>query len=246
MTVAGCLQLLFAAIILAAFARNEKTENFFISICLKHDQDQNGDAYRDFKVGIGFASVTITITGLVFLATEKYVKSRSAGQMPPPSFGRYQRNIVTFKETVVYNTVMCIGTLASSILCAVSRSLIPLIASIAITFAITLSILIQSLRVPSLSTSNQIVPQTEPVFYIQPPSFLPRRDSKIHPNCPIAKSRRYRPGQAPSPKSDFKPIVLPRRLVTKDDPVNPLTVTGLPKQIIMVKPCNVDVDESIV
>ena len=213
MTAAGCFQLLFVSLEIAAFAINDK--NFFMSICLNQDPGENEDAYRVFNVGIGLICATTIPTGLLYLATEKYVKSRSAGQIPPASFGRYQRNIVTFKETVVYNTVMCIGNAASLILCAVSRSLVPVIASIAITFAISLSILIQSLRVPSLSTSNQIVPQTEPVFYIQPPSFLPRRDFKIHPNCPIAKSRRYRPGQAPSPKSDYKPIVFPRGFVTR-------------------------------
>ena len=102
-----CLALTLTIIlILFTLVNNYKSpETAFIAICLNHNFKMSKN-WHTYSIGISLFAIGLVSLLIMGFSSAYILKSKSKnGYNPPAIFGRFQRNILTFKETLVYHTI---------------------------------------------------------------------------------------------------------------------------------------------
>ena len=77
-----------------------------VNICTGENSAIDADSLRLPIVSCGIGITIITTTLLLFLSAKRFVKSKSKSGKTPAIYGRYQRNLVTFSQTIFLNTAI--------------------------------------------------------------------------------------------------------------------------------------------
>lgn len=155
-------------------------EEKFISICLKHDSLNNVNTLKSLIIKYALTILGLIVFCIMLWSSIAYVKSRSRdGKTPPAIIGRYQRNIITFVETVIYHVVFTLILIIFPFVNISYNVIYGCILTICQPILFNTYLLIKSLRIPLASNSNSAVAPSNPIFYIREPVIQPRRDHFI-------------------------------------------------------------------
>ena len=93
--------------------REEGKELFYMSICLRHKNVESSRSFKPLIVFSGIILAEMLASWILYFSSRRFVRARSKGNPPPAIFGRYRRNVVTYNETIVFNTITVIVELIS-------------------------------------------------------------------------------------------------------------------------------------
>ena len=150
-----------------------------ISVCLEHHMKTDKDTWKYPMVMIGVILTAITPMWILYLSSRRYVWVRSATRdLPPAIYGRYQRNIVTYSQTIWIFTIFTV----SSMIC---MSLTTLTQDVSWHFVLIIQVFCfvayVSCNYPRKTKVNRVADlEMKPsIFYIRSPHIIPRRDENI-------------------------------------------------------------------
>ena len=182
MTAAITLQILFCSLIFLVHLRDSRTEVIFISVCLGHNPENFENSWRDFGVFTGILIIPVILLWFLHFSATNFVHKRSTNNIPPAIFGRYQRNVVTFSDTLIYYTIIIVSSIIWPLIfnqSAFTALMIYMFSIIVVIFVVSIAIPLRTRRNPMIFQSNQKAPKSEPIFYIHPPQLVPRRDHSV-------------------------------------------------------------------
>ena len=171
--------LLYALAIASNF---RKGEDAFISICLNQEFNTE-DSWRNYYIRCALILVVLATLSVLFWSVQTFVRLRSKdGKTPPAIFGRFQRNILTFNETMAFHIFMTASMLAATGLNILFHTIQGCIILFMFPTLFSFYILVKSYMNPTLLTTKER-PQSQ-IFYIREPQIQPRRDHiiEVHPN----------------------------------------------------------------
>ena len=179
-TLTGAFNLFFVATLLS----NHFSSNvpYFIKICMG-ETVANESSYKAPTLIMGFSLTIAVSTGLLFYFSKRFVSGKSQNKSKlPVIFGRYQRNVVTFKQTIVFNSVIMSLMVFQLFLMYDKDShdlaiMFPLSTDLfASLFDIYLIIKIES-KFSKPRSKNKVSQQRS--FYVRQQEMVPRKDSII-------------------------------------------------------------------
>ena len=204
------MSLVFYVISFSWYFKTNYQEPFVQQICLKKE---NPFGNQSLKVGVteAFAFWTIELLFMwIFYGVSKlyFVKKSKDGKMPF-KFGRYQRNIVTFFDMIVYNSFCTLNFFSVPSVYILqdfnfSKSSIRMFFLLyylvldIVTVLLTI-ILIFKLKknIPSLIVnSTRIIPHSSEKFYVREPIIIPKRDVE----CLADNKHQYLSSNSTKPK----------------------------------------------
>ena len=146
--------------------------------------------FKDVFVIFGVMLSAMTPFWILYFAARRFVSLRSEGNLPPTIFGRYRRNVVTYNETIVYNTIAVAGSILVTWLSVITETMISVYLHAILFFVITLVMTIKAFKNPFLFRPNaRVGPEKEgSVFYVRTPEVKPRRDN-FPPPAPSSAPR---------------------------------------------------------
>ena len=178
---------LFAAIVGSRhFKTDTDDEPILMSLCLKKSFSFHQNSFLSYG---GFLFVIFITTWLMYGSSIYLIRSKSKNGKMPQKFGRYQRNVVTFIQTVLFNsvqevvfsfvalfpTVLDLGASPENI----QRFVLAAVLFYSIIFHFLIPIIIISrlkTRIPALflDESRNVLKRNS--FYVKQPELVPRRD----------------------------------------------------------------------
>ena len=161
LTIAVALNMFQYCMILVSHTR-DNFKPVIVGVCLGHDSEDH--VWRGIIVEIGVLGVSMIVTIIMYLSTIKFASSRRG-----IIFGKYQRNIATFQQTIIYNTTLIVVGLIDVVLVVNLNSVAWHITTI-VMMAVFPFTLIFNLK----KSEVQVMPSTE--FYVHNPIIAPRRD----------------------------------------------------------------------
>ena len=233
------------------FRHQAGKELFYMSICLRH---KNVESSQSFKPLIVFSGVTLAemlASWILYFSSRRFVRARSKGNPPPAIFGRYRRNVVSFNETIFYNTITVFGRFVCLGLLLATETMINQYVLATMFSVVTFMMMVRAFKDPFLfrpKSKVKVNPKNEgSVFYVQAPQIVPRIDTipptaqvsvlnhriiLVQPTAFIPKSILRRDSIAPPP-----PDTGPNEAIQDNAPPHH-PVTGINHDIIFVKPAN--------
>lgn len=221
---------------------NLREEPVFIKICLSHSGKRNIESWKNYSIGISLFCIGIISLMLMYWSSYKYLKSRSKdGRTPPSIFGRFQRNVLTFTESMYYHTLILVVILIFTVLNYWSNSIYFCIIPICTTFLFSCYILLASMIKPTFHRPKPNVAPQDQIFYVRDPQIIPRRDHLV-PHIPIpGQNMNIQPVPIPANIIHVQPVnnELEEPIVSPSQNVNVQPVP-IPDKIIHVQPINND------
>ena len=167
---------------LLGLTSNTRGDLVFINVCLQNNPDDYEKNWKNPLIGVCMTSVGIVTLWILYLRSRNYVVSRSKdGKTPPSIIGRYQRNILTLRESMWYHSLMYLSGLTFTVIynfiyaSNVSISISIIFISMPILFHIYILTKLQLRQI--FQQSKNI--QNPRYFYVREPKILPRRDFAV-------------------------------------------------------------------
>ena len=179
---------LFAVIVVSRhFKTDIENEPVLMSLCMKKSYSFQQNSFISYG---GFLFVIFIITWLMYGSSRYLINSKSKNGKMPQKFGRYQRNVVTFYQTVLFNSVqeivfgivaffpylVSLGASPETVQTFVLGTV--LIYSIIFHFLIPIVTISRlKTRIPALFMNNKKISVLKyKSFYVKQPDIVPRRD----------------------------------------------------------------------
>ena len=155
------------------------TEPAFISVCMNHKinhEDEN--TWKATTIMIGTLLPAFVSLWILYFSSKRYVSKRSKSKdQPSAMIGRYQRNIVTFKQTVLIFTIFVATSLTSMRLTTLTLNVKWHFIMIFVVFVIVVFIFYKKTMSKNINNDREISKTAE--FYVHEPDIVPRRDNLI-------------------------------------------------------------------
>ena len=167
-------------------AYEEKT--FFMKVCLKQDYVNNFATWRIVFQMFSFMILIAACIWIMYGASWFYIWSQSKNRKVPQKFGRYQRNICTFSDTVfitsfeiLYNIFFLLVMHYFEVYNKNNLQTVGLFLHLSFDFIVSflfplLLILKLSRNIPYLFQTKISIAPLEIEFYVKPPELSPRED----------------------------------------------------------------------
>ena len=177
-------------IILSRHFRGYEEKNSYMKICLKEEYTYDFENWRIVIQMTAFMILILSSIGILFGASYHYILSKSKNGKVPSKFGRYQRNIYTFSETVtnVSSVFLCFifanlfirmyssEVYSKSKLQTISL-LLQLLFELIMNFILPLLHIRKLLRkMPDLFHAKTICASSKIGFYVRQPELIPKED----------------------------------------------------------------------
>ena len=190
LTAAITLNVFFYGLIFSRYFKDEEQEVAAMSICLRDEIVPSTQPFKDMFVIFGVILAAMTPSWILYFAARRFVSLRSEGSLPPTIFGRYRRNVVTYNETIVYNTIAVAVSILVTWLSVITETMISVYLSACTFFIITLVMTVKAFKDPFLFRPKaRVEPEKETtVFYVHAPEVTPRRYD-FPPPAPIIKHK---------------------------------------------------------
>ena len=175
--VTGCFTIFGLGIIISS--NNYKTNTFSFSICLGSDLNLVNKTHQNFLFPIFISIWPAIVINILYLSIRYYVNVRKIGKHPPILYGIYQRNLITFKETVIYITIKIFVGKALMLLYVLTESDKHTMKMLARTILLIyifrdfLLVLYMHFNLNKVDIDKPLKPVG--VFYIHDPVIVPRR-----------------------------------------------------------------------
>ena len=175
--------------------------NIFHVVCLQENQkDLDIDTWNFYILAVSVGICILIFTWIIYFSITIYRKRKSTGAKVPIIFGRFQRNIVTLDQTIVFNSIVCCFGLCFPLsvtipnvleLSTEQRKFCILMFHLAehCLYILFPLYLVPVIRVKMSSTNSVKEKSKVNVFYIKTPSFIPRRDVTLLQGQPYPISR---------------------------------------------------------
>ena len=201
--IAIVLTLLFIMFILSRHFSASDKKSFFMKLCLKEDHKIDQTTWRIIIQMFSFRILILTSILIFYFASWYYIKSKSKNGKVPSKFGRYQRNIYTFSDTVLIVTtiffavsISCIFEMYVHFAEGYNKSqlqtlilLMNFFFDLITSFVLPLLLIIKLLRkIPDLFYKKTKCTPSINVFYVRQPDFVPREDVIRIPKSPTFKN----------------------------------------------------------
>ena len=186
LTAAVTLHTFFYGVISTRHFRPEEQEVIFMSVCLGHEIVPSNQPFKDVFVTFGVMLAAMTPSWILYIAAKRFVRVRSKGNLPPAILGRYRRNVVTYNETIVFNTITVFVELISVLIMMTLDSVVVVYLQVLMFFTITMIMTVRAFNDPFLfqpKSKVKVSPENEgPLFYVRTPEMVPRRDFILSPS----------------------------------------------------------------
>ena len=163
----------------------KQSYSFTLNLCLQSKSSEI--SYSNFLLHFFAQSLSAIVVMIFYIASNYFVNARKNGKLPPKMFGNYQRNLITFKETVVY--LLTLGPPAA-IICKVSIFIsiqlnlfdnttirvMSLILYLILSFRVLILVVYLHFRINNVDIDVQ---RKVEVFYVNVPEIVPRRDYEM-------------------------------------------------------------------
>ena len=194
---------------------------FVIKVCLKNDNLSEINSLRVIFEATSFMIIELLFMCIFYGASWFYFFKKSKDGKVPTKFGRYQRNIVTFSDMIIYISVYSIifFSIPSIFILEdfnVSKTTIRIFFLLFILFVeITASFILPTIlifklknNIPSLfRNSNQIIHSSNFKFYVRQPLIIPKRDMDVLQNHKHQYSYSKNPPKPKNSLSTFQPKI---------------------------------------
>lgn len=165
-------------------------EGIFTLICLNCKNRIKSGKYsvKLIKITLCYSASLCVISSIVFYTVKKYVRSNTnTSKNIPIKFGKYQRNVVTFNQTMIFGLSLIISNAILVTIPLINDDFTnTFIRQIVIIFQILvfdivfgfmmpfLTLINLRKKIPDFYIQNRRVIKRDPIFYIFKPDFLPR------------------------------------------------------------------------
>lgn len=177
----GCFSLLTYSMILASHTKQIEMTNLCL---LNYSNEYHMSWNKNLKIGTAFTTAGLILLWMLYLRCKFFVATKSKdGTTPPAIFGRFQRNVLTFEETICYHTLMTVSGFVTPLLNFYVSDLIfaqiSFLCTFLTSFLLQLYILVRSVSRPILHKSDTSSVSKSQLFYVRKPQIVPRRDFRI-------------------------------------------------------------------
>ena len=190
LSIASAFTVLFCMIILSRHFRGYEENNSYMKISLQEEYTNDFENWRIVIQMTAFMILILSSIGILFGASYHYILSKSKNGKVPSKFGRYQRNIYTFSETVANLSFIFLCSIIGNLVIHIYSSevysksklqtiflLLQLLFDLIISFIFPLLHMRKLLRkMPDLFHAKTICASSTIGFYVRQPELIPKED----------------------------------------------------------------------
>ena len=169
--------------------KHHHERHLLTQICLKNDEISINKSVALHGSITSF--IFLIINSFMYFKVKRFVRSKSKGEKVPEIFGRYQRNIITYEQTLIISFLLfpidirlpLIGLLKNMNVIFSEKHVIiisNIVSTLVFGFVIPLKI-VMSIKnhIPGFYSNNGENKREITFFYVSEPSFEPRRPENV-------------------------------------------------------------------
>ena len=199
LTIATTLSVLFYIHGLSRHFSAYEEKTFFMKVCLKEKYRNDHETWRIVAQVFSFTILIGASIWILYGASWFHILANSKNRKVPSKFGRYQRNIYTFSDTIFISSfgILCdiIFYLVMNFLRNYDKDkvqtvglLLFLFFDLILSFILPLLLIRKLLKtIPELFRNSIAIAPSKFVFYVRQPEFSPREDVVRISNSPVCK-----------------------------------------------------------